>query len=68
MGRPIMIGWWAGCAVALVVVAVAAVAVPGPVASPEWRLFAAAVVILCGGLGVATAFVLEQERSGSHRE
>lgn len=68
IGKPIMIGWWAGCAVAAVIVVAATVAVPGPVSSPQWRLFAAAAVVLCGGLGVAAALVRERERSDAHRE
>jgi len=51
-------------------VVVAAMAVPGPVTQPAWRLFAAAVVFLCGGLGVAAALILEleQEQPGSRQE
>jgi len=66
----VLIGWWAGCAGALVIVVAAAMAVPGPVTQPAWRLFAAAVVFLCGGLGVAAALILEleQEQPGSRQE
>jgi len=40
----------------------------GLVTQPAWRLFAAAVVFLCGGLGVAAALILEQEQPGSRQE